>query len=184
VWRPIAERLAGRREPILVDYPGSGAAAADPAVESLSDLARVVLAALPARCDLVALSMGCVLALGLAVEHPERIRRLVLVAAAGGVDVGGLGGIDWRGSFRRSRPQAPQWFVDDHTDLTDRLGSVVAPTLLVFGDRDLVAPVAVGKFLLERLPSARLEVVAGATHDLEEEQPDLLASLIEAHFRL
>jgi len=55
------------------------------------------------------------------------------------------------------------------------------PTLLVFGDADPISPVAVGRFLLDRLPSARLEIVAGGTHDLEEEYPDLLASLIEAH---
>jgi pimeloyl-ACP methyl ester carboxylesterase len=41
----------------------------------------------------------------------------------------------------------------------------------------------VGEHLASRLPRGRLEMVAGATHDLEEEQPDLLASLIEAHLR-
>jgi len=43
--------------------------------------------------------------------------------------------------------------------------------------------VAAGELLLARLPSATLEVVTGATHDLEAEHPDLLASLIEAHLR-
>jgi pimeloyl-ACP methyl ester carboxylesterase len=184
VWRPIAERLARRREPILFDYPGLGDAPADASITSLSDLCSVVLAALPARSDLVAMSMGGALALRLAIEHPARIRRLVLVTTAGGVDVERLGALDWRPSFRQKRPDAPMWFVDDRTDFTDRLPSVAAPTLLVFGGGDLIAPVAVGEFLRERLPFAKLEVIAGATHDLEEEYPDLLASLIEAHFRL
>lgn len=81
------------------------------------------------------------------------------------------------------RPDAPQWFLDDPIDLTPRLSGVSAPTLLVFGGHDAVAPVAAGEHLRARLPDARLEVVPEATHDLEEEFPDLLASLIEAHLR-
>jgi pimeloyl-ACP methyl ester carboxylesterase len=183
VWRPIAKRLGIRRPPVLCEYPGLGNDAATVGIESLSDLARTVLHDLPARCDLAALSMGAAVALRLASEHPERFRRLVLVAPAGGVDVLGLGGLDWRDSFRRRRPQAPSWFLDDQVDLSDRLGLVTAPTLLIFGDQDLIAPVAVGQHLLARLPSAKLEIVTGATHDLEAEQPDLLASLLEAHLR-
>jgi pimeloyl-ACP methyl ester carboxylesterase len=107
----------------------------------------------------------------------------VLVAAAGGVDVLALGGLDWRAAFRARRPLAPSWLLEDRLDLSDRLTNVTAPTLLVFGDQDLIAPVAVGRYLLARLPSAKLEIVEGATHDIEAEQPDLLASLIEAHLR-
>jgi pimeloyl-ACP methyl ester carboxylesterase len=183
VWRPIAERLASRRPPLLYDYPGLGDERATAGIESLSDLALSVLRDLPARSDLVALSMGAAVALRLASEHPERFRSLVLVAAASGVDVLGLGGLDWRDSFRRRRPHAPRWFLDDAVDLSDRLHRVTAPTLLIFGDDDLIAPVAVGQHLLARLPSAKLEIVPGGTHDLEAEEPDLLASLIEAHLR-
>lgn len=183
VWRPIAQRLSSRRAPILCDYPGLGNDSTTEGIDSLWDLARDVLRALPPRCDLVALSMGAAVALRLAIEHPGRFRGLVLVAAAGGVDVPSLGGLDWREAFRRRRPQSPRWFPDDRVDLSDRLREVRAPTLLVFGDQDLIAPVAVGQHLLARLPAAKLEVVAGATHDIEAEEPDLLASLIEAHLR-
>jgi pimeloyl-ACP methyl ester carboxylesterase len=60
---------------------------------------------------------------------------------------------------------------------------VAAPTLLVFGADDLIAPPLIGDRLLARLPNARLEVIPDASHDLEEEQPAFLASLIEAHLR-
>lgn len=183
LWRPIAERLARRRPAILCEYPGLGDAAPDPAIRTMVDLREHLLSSLPERFDLVAMSMGGVLALSLALDYSERVRKLVLVATSGGVNVAALGGLDWRDTFRRLLPKAPTWFVEDHTNVTHRLGDLRAPTLLVFGEQDLIAPVAVGKFLRSMLPDARLEVIPDVTHDLQEECPDLLASLIEAHLR-
>jgi pimeloyl-ACP methyl ester carboxylesterase len=37
--------------------------------------------------------------------------------------------------------------------------------------------------LAQHLPTSRLEVIPGATHDLELDHPDLIASMIEAHLR-
>ena len=183
VWNAIAGKLAGRRPPVLVDYPGLAAAEVEPPLSTIDELAEHIASTLPDRCDLAALSMGSSLALRIALAHPTRIRRLVLVAAAGGVDVLGLGGIDWREPFLERRPDAPRWFIDDTLDLTPQLSAIAIPTLLVFGDADLIAPVAVGEHMQRHLMNARLEIVAGGTHDLEEEQPDLLASLMEAHLR-
>jgi pimeloyl-ACP methyl ester carboxylesterase len=183
VWEPVAQRLARRRVPILVDYPGLSDLPLEAGIDSLSALSDWVLGRLPDRFDLVALSMGGAVALRIALEQPERVRKMVLVTTAGGVDARRFGGVDWRPGFLVRQPAAPRWFVDDTEDLTSRLRELRAPVQLVFGERDLVAPPAVGQFLLNHLPAARLEVVAGATHDLEAEEPDLLASLIEAHLR-
>jgi pimeloyl-ACP methyl ester carboxylesterase len=129
------------------------------------------------------MSMGGVLALRIALEHPERIRKLTLLATSGGVDVAALGGIDWRDTFRQVQPNVPSWFVEDTTDVTHRLGQIPHPTLLVYGDADLIAPVEVGRLLQQNLPNAHMEVIPGATHDLEIDYPDLIASFIEAHLR-
>jgi poly(3-hydroxyoctanoate) depolymerase len=182
-WEPIAAVLASRREPLLFDYPGLGESAENPDLHSLSELARWIADALPERCDLVALSMGSALALRLAIEHAERIRRLVLVTPCGGVNALSFGALDWRDSFRARRPDAPTWFLDDQSELSARLGEILAPTLVVMGDGDLIAPPAIGEFLSKQIPSARLEIIPDATHDLEEEHPAFLASLIEAHLR-
>ena len=183
VWEPIANVLAYRREALLFDYPGLGAAANRSDVRSLADLARWISSELPERCDVVSLSMGSALALRLALDYPAQIRRLVLVVPCGGVDAASSGALDWRESFVAERPHAPRWFVDDTVEFGERLAAVAAPTLLVFGADDLIAPPAIGERLLTQLPSARLEVVADASHDLDEEQPAFLASLIEAHLR-
>jgi pimeloyl-ACP methyl ester carboxylesterase len=181
--RPIAERLAHRRTTYLCEYPGLGGVAANPSLRTMADLQRHLLASLPAQFDLVTMSMGGVLALRIALEHPTRIRKLVLMATSGGVNVEALGGIDWRGTFRRVQPNAPSWFVEDRTDVTPELGRIAQPTLLIYGDADLIAPPSVGHLLQRSLPNARIEIIADATHDLEIDHPDLIASFIEAHLR-
>lgn len=183
VWEPIANVLAYRREPLLIDYPGLGAAVNRPNVRSLAELAHWVASELPDRCDVVSLSMGSSLALRLALDYSAQVRRLVLVVPCGGVDAAGSGALDWRETFLSERPHAPRWFVDDALEFGERLRAVTAPTLLVFGADDLIAPPLIGERLLARLPNARLEVIPDASHDLEEEQPAFLASLIEAHLR-
>jgi poly(3-hydroxyoctanoate) depolymerase len=181
--RPIAERLAHRRTTYLCEYPGLGGVAPDPNLRTMADLQQHLLAGLPEQFDLVTMSMGGVLALRIALEHPARIRKLVLLATSGGVNVEARGGIDWRDTFRRVQPNAPSWFVEDRTDVTPELGRIAHPTLLIYGDADLIAPPSVGHFLQKSLPDARIEIIPDATHDLEIDHPDLIASFIEAHLR-
>jgi pimeloyl-ACP methyl ester carboxylesterase len=182
-WDPIAAVLARRREPRVFDYPGLGDRAAMPSLTDLDDLARWIARQLPALCDVVTLSMGSALGLRLALDYPEQVRRLVLVTPCGGLNAQRFGALDWRGPFLERRPEAPRWFVDDSRDFTPQLGSVRAPTLVVMGADDPIAPPAIGELLVQRLPSAKLEIVPNADHDLEEEHPAFLASLIEAHLR-
>ena len=162
--------------------PVSAASRPIPAIASLDDLFRWLLLQLPDGVShVVAQSMGGVLAARLAIEHPERVARLVLVATSGGVDVARLGAAEWRPEYRASLPDVPDWFVEDRTDLTGELGSIGAPTLLLWSDADPVSPLAVADLLAARIPDARRIVFAGGTHTLGEERPDEVAAAIRAH---
>jgi pimeloyl-ACP methyl ester carboxylesterase len=181
-WQPVAARLRDLGTATLVGYPGFGGAPADPSVGSLDELYRWLLARLPGgRCHVIAQSMGGVLAARLAVEHPGRVDRLVLAATSGGVDVARLDGADWRAEYLAALPETPRWFVDDRTDLTARLGEIRAPTLLLWSDRDPISPAAVGRFLAERIPAARLAFVRGGSHVFAHERAAEVAALIRAH---
>ncbi len=89
-----------------------------------------------------------------------------------------LGAMDWRPEYRRELPGVPRWFVEDRTDLTDRLHEIRAPTLLLWSDGDPVSPLAVGELLSERISGALLEVIAGGTHAFAHDQPDEVARAI------
>ena len=53
------------------------------------------------------------------------------------------------------------------------------PTLILTGDDDQVIPAASSDVLRERIPGARLEVLAGAGHLFFLEQPERSAALLE-----
>jgi pimeloyl-ACP methyl ester carboxylesterase len=181
-WRPVADRLADLGPAHLPGFPGFGDVPADPSIQSLDDLYEWVVERLPAGpSHVVAQSMGGVLAARLAIERPERVARLVLAATSGGVDVARLGAADWRRDYRASLPGVPPWFVDDRTDLGDRLSSIRSPTLLLWSDADPVSPPAVARFLAARIPRSRIDVVAGGTHAFARERPDEVAERIRAH---
>jgi pimeloyl-ACP methyl ester carboxylesterase len=177
-WRPVADRLWRRGAPIVFGYPGFGDAPADPELRTLDDLHEALLAVLPSQFHLVAQSMGNVLALRTALEHPERVASLVLCAVTGGIDVRGLGGAEWREWLRAEQPSAPTWFIDDASDFTEHLASIRAPTLVISGDADPLSPVRVGELLRDRIPSAELRVVSGGTHSMACDEPDRVTELI------
>ena len=181
-WTPVAERLTDLGPPLSLDWPGFGGAPAEPGIGSLDALFSWMLPRLPpGRSHVVAQSMGGVLAARLAIEHPERVDRLVLVATSGGVDLRRSGAADWRPEYRASLPDVPGWFVEDRTDLTARLGEIRAPTLLLWSDADPVSPLSVARLLEQRIRGARLEVVPGGSHTFARERPDEVAALIRAH---
>jgi 3-oxoadipate enol-lactonase len=64
------------------------------------------------------------------------------------------------------------------TDARPWLGRIGQPTLLLCGEADRVTGMEVSRTLLERLPDARLVVVAGAGHAPHIEQPDRFARAV------
>ncbi len=57
-------------------------------------------------------------------------------------------------------------------DLSDALLKVDPPTMIVWGEHDLVAPMRTAQLLREHIPDARFEVIAGAAHVPMIDAPD------------
>lgn len=181
-WAPVAARLEDLGPRLLLAYPGFGDVPGEPGIRSLDELFGWILARLPAGpCHVIAQSMGGVLAMRLALEHPERVASLTLAATSGGIDVASMGGFDWRAQFRAEHPNVPDWFERDRTDFTDRLGEVRAPALVLHGDDDPLCPPAVPALLAARLPSARSVLVRGGNHSFAHERADEVAAAVREH---
>jgi pimeloyl-ACP methyl ester carboxylesterase len=56
-------------------------------------------------------------------------------------------------------------------DTADRIGAVSVPTLVTVGELDLCLPVRFSQDLVERIPGARLEVIADQAHQPFQEGP-------------
>jgi pyruvate dehydrogenase E2 component (dihydrolipoamide acetyltransferase) len=86
-WLFTAPALAGERAVYALDLPGHGGSSKDVGSGALDVLARAVLQFLGAegleRVHLIGHSLGGLVAATVALEHPERVRSLTLVAGAG-----------------------------------------------------------------------------------------------------
>jgi poly(3-hydroxyalkanoate) depolymerase len=88
MWRPFSA-VAGRRELIAFDAPGTGRSQRPRCPLRMRALARLVTELMDAleleRADVLGYSWGGGLAQELAHRHPERVRRLVLCATSPGL---------------------------------------------------------------------------------------------------
>src|SRR6185436_12412969 len=95
-WKPVGMRLPAQRPKTYFGWPGLGHEPHDPAIAGLDDLIAMVVGRMTEPVDLVAQSMGGIIAARIALAHPHLVRRLVLTVTSGGVDMAAMGASDWR----------------------------------------------------------------------------------------
>jgi 3-oxoadipate enol-lactonase len=173
--RRIMAGLATSCQVIAVDNRGTGESSKPPGPYTIEQMAGDAIALMDslgvAQADVFGISMGGRIALSIALDHPERVRRLVLVStgprAAGhrwlvriGMRLSTLGGL--LGGERQSHDALQaQYDATTRYDCTDRLGEITAPTLVVHGRHDQVAPYSVAEEMTSAIPRARLVSFGG-----------------------
>lgn len=181
-WRPLGDLLPAHWDKVYLGWPGIGDQPAQPGVEGLEGAIGLVEAQMAeGPVDLLAQSMGGLIAMLTVLRDPSKVRRIVLSVTSGGLDMESFEAADWRESYHRSHPQAADWITAVRADLSPQLPTVTQPTLLLWGDADPISPVAVGERLRGLLPDARLHVVAGGGHDVVHVRAAEVAPLIQSH---
>ncbi|SIS42262.1 alpha/beta fold hydrolase [Insolitispirillum peregrinum] len=186
-WQTVATALQQRGvidEAVLLSWPGLGDEPADPRIAGLDDLVALVAGHMQQPVNIVAQSMGGVIAIRLALAMPDLVNRLVLTVTSGGVPVADLGGEDWRPEYFAAFPQAARWIADPVEDLSDRMAELSIPTLLLWGDKDRISPPVVGQRLRQMLMNSTLHVLPDAGHDLAVTHSSQVVALIAEHFSL
>jgi len=64
-------------------------------------------------------------------------------------------------------------------DVSDHLGEIRIPTLIVVGEEDILTPVSQAKFIHERIPRSKLYIVPEAGHAAPLERPDLFNKRVQ-----
>jgi pimeloyl-ACP methyl ester carboxylesterase len=87
-WEPVVDDLAEANEVVLLDNRGIGESDAPAGPYTVSDMAGDAVAVLDAagleRAHVLGTSLGGMIALQVALDHPERVDRLVLACATPG----------------------------------------------------------------------------------------------------
>jgi 3-oxoadipate enol-lactonase len=87
-WEPVTDSLAERHEVVLFDNRGIAESEAPPGPYSVEELARDAVAVLDAaglkRAHVLGTSLGGMVALQLALDHADRLDRLVLACTTSG----------------------------------------------------------------------------------------------------
>ncbi|HEU5440732.1 MAG TPA: alpha/beta fold hydrolase [Ktedonobacterales bacterium] len=194
-WARNLRALSSRYQVYLLDLPGFGTQGGLGRPRFALDqtthwLAEWMKSARVPRAHFAGHSMGGYITLHLAAHRPELVRRLVLAAPAV---------FPMRRSLfsevtplvtalRRAAPSfLPILALDAlragplnllraatallRADLHDQLRHVSAPTLLIWGQRDVLVPPAVGEHLRDELPDARLLAIPNAGHVVMYDRP-------------
>jgi pimeloyl-ACP methyl ester carboxylesterase len=177
-WDPVAQRLPSAWRKRCLDLPGLGSVPSRPDVQSYSDLADYVAGALDGPTVLVGHSMGGFVSLQLVLRYPALVRRLVLVVAAGGVDMASHGALDWRVRDREEEPRRAAWARAETPDLSSDLHRITVPVLLIWATRDALSPLGVAHQLARELPDARLLTFDTDDHWLARRFADQTAAAI------
>lgn len=227
VWEPLLCELAGEWPSILFDLPGHGEAhpsVFDPlrhaTLDGFADDILAVCDAVPSSRPLavVAHSVGCNLAMRVAIRRPELFSFLFLLGPSpcflrnddydGGFGPGDIDEIlrllevnpalfahnlsvlvagaegsaaSWlEGSFCSVDPLcaslfARATFLCDDRDLLDR---VRTPAIVLQHAEDALVPVAAGRFMVERMPDAKLMLLPAKGHAAHLTAPDQVTAAI------
>jgi pimeloyl-ACP methyl ester carboxylesterase len=190
-WLGTMAALPGRYSFYAPDIIGFGRSERKETGYYLSDFSDFA-AALIDRLELerpavVGHSFGARVGLGVALRHPEKVSKLVLIDAAGLGKVSGFGSAlltgFWRLRWALHRPQPYPRFLSREGDDPDwacvaELPGLQTPTLLVWKRGDLYLPVANARRAARLIPRARLVVLPGFGHAPHKQDTAAFARLL------
>jgi pimeloyl-ACP methyl ester carboxylesterase len=190
-WVNTMEALAGHYGLYAPDLIGFGLSERNSTGYYLSDFSEFLLGFIEKlgleRPALVGHSFGARVCLEVALHHPEKLSRLVLVDAAGLGKVSRFGNAlltaFWalRRLWRQPQPY-PKFLSHDGEDpkwlCTDELPGLRVPTLIVWKRHDLYLPISIARRAEALIPGARLAVLPGYGHAPHGQNPQAFNSLL------
>ena len=198
--------LAAQYRVIVFEVPGFGQSPVNERSQSMPELAVTMAQAVTnlglERFNLMGNSFGGKLALWLAVQQPERIQALILVAPAairpaGGPPPQALAPEELMARLyahpERQVPLPPpdpaimakqqalvRRVIGPMRDeaLESRMPSLHVPVLVLFGTMDRMIPPEMGRLYCEKLPNCHLILVYDAGHEVDADRPEAFVSVV------
>ena len=182
-WHPLIEKLPQQYHTKIIGYPGFGDTPESVEVKNFKDLTNYVLNQINDESVIIAQSMGGIFAVAAALQKPQLVKGLILIATSGGIDLERFNVQDWREAYRQAFLKYQDWFVTTNANYEDFLSDINIETLLIWGDSDPVSPVQVGQYLNQKFENSTLYVVKGGDHQLAEKHADEVSVQIENYLK-
>ena len=225
-WKPLAEYLAASFRVVVFDNRDSGLSQRAQSFYGIRDMAEDAVGILKelgiARTHVVGYSMGSAIAQDIAIEHPQFVDRLALVASYDSGDPRGSAVFRGFSSLRKTLPRdqyirltlpwlythaeyADEDFIEQmviygmedelyqepdayerQMEATiafhsrDRLHRISCPTLLIFGEEDVITPMRFARSMVRDIKDSRLVVMAGTGHAVRRTREAEVIGLINA----
>jgi len=198
--------LAEQYRVIVFEVPGFGPSPANERSQSMAELARTMAQAMTnlgiERFNLMGNSFGGKLALWLAVQQPERIQALILVAPAairpeGSLPPQALSPEELQArlyahperqvslppldpAIRAKQQALVRRVMGPARDeaLESRMPGLNVPVLVLFGTMDRMIPPEMGRMYCEKLPNCHLILVYDAGHEVDADRPEAFVSVV------
>jgi pimeloyl-ACP methyl ester carboxylesterase len=207
---PLPLRKMGAVVPDLNGHGKSAGEGRDTICEYADDMAALLDTLDIERAFVCGQSMGGAIALTMALEHPAQVRGLILISSGGRLRVhpdiltqarrnpAAVADILfkwlWSGETDEAMREkgkaafmaqkleviARDYLACDAYDVRDRLGEIRAPSLVLCGTADVMAPPKYSEALAAGIPDARLQLFEGAGHNLHLERPVEVAAAVSA----
>lgn len=202
--QPLGDALAHRYPVYAPDLPGFGRSAAPPTALDIGGLAESLSLWMTTsgidRAVLIANSLGCQTTCELAARRSQQVESLVLIGPT--TDSSARNPmrqlVRWLRNAPREPPSLALIIARDYwaaglrrplqtfraslrDDLEAKLPEIAAPTLIIRGERDAIAPQEWVKRVASLLPDSECAVVAGAAHTANYSSPSAVAALVERY---
>ncbi len=206
VWQRVLPYLAQEHQVFIVDLPGYGRSTyrETRAPWRLREMAPLLAAWLQrmhlSSVHIMGHSMGGAIALHLAAQTPELVKSLILVDAAG---------MPFRSSFSALAVRSVHSFVQlknggyplplvrdvlrprvrlfwqgatqmTNSDFRAEIATLTMPTLIIWGEQDILVPISLGYELRDALPQAVFVSISDSGHRPMLAQPALMSGVVLA----
>lgn len=184
VWEALAADLSTDHLIAAWDQPGHGASAAldDPTGygPGLAYDSLVRVAAPYERVVLLGHSLGGYLSARYAIDHPERVAALILIATGPGFRSPDARE-KWNNDVRRmaEKQGRPETLVGLHEDahVMDHLGEIACPTLVIVGSED-AAFLGATDYIERKIPGSERVTIADAGHMVPSTHGATIAGMV------
>ncbi|MBF7683245.1 alpha/beta hydrolase [Acinetobacter sp. B5B] len=178
-WQPVIRHLP-QYQSQTVSYPAFHNTPSLPHITNFNQLSDHVIQQMPRKGILIAQSMGGLFAIRHAIENPDQVQALVLVATSGGIHLDDLTVANWREHYKADHPTIPHWFTEKTPNYQTKLHQIKQPVLLIWADQDPISPLSIATRLNNYLPHAQQYTIHASDHHFAATHALEVASVIES----